>query len=423
MKKTTKIIILSTFLLLSISCNKIPNPAEDNYNNNYDVSPQAPIVKKECKPYEEEIIEKMSIKEKIGQLVIVGIAADAADEEIKNLIFEEKIGGFILFKRNFDSFEDLYALNSKLKKWNENDELPLFITVDEEGGSVSRLPKRGIRIPDAAIFGDINDTNLTEKSGMIIGRKLKAAGINIDFAPVLDILTDKNNKLLSLRSYGNNPNLVSTHGLAFISGLKSQNIISVGKHFPGHGDTGNDSHVTLPIIDVDYLLLKNRELLPFENAINTGIDALMVGHLAFPKIDNSGKPASKSEIIINNLLRKELGFEGIIITDDIEMQGFLAKNDSLEESIVESFNAGADLFIIGHTKGVQIKALNALMNGYEQGFISEERINISLKRIIAIKHKYKLTNEMEFSLEDAIKLYDKEEDLEFLEELKNKKTG
>lgn len=420
MRKIHKLLISAILLFFLISCKKVNDSTEDIVLK---VPPQEHEIKKEIKTSEDIMIEKMNIQEKIGQLVLVGFSADLADKEVEELIVKEKVGGFILFKRNFKNFNELYALNSKLKKWNKNNILPLFISIDEEGGSVSRLSDEGIKIPDAAIFGKINDTKLTEKSGIIIGRKLKAAGINTNFAPVLDILTNANNKLFALRSYGNNSDLVSDHGIAFLSGLKSQGIISVGKHFPGHGDTCNDSHVTLPIINADYSLLKDRELLPFKNAIDAGIDAIMVGHLALPKIDNSGKPASKSKMLINNILREELGFKGIIISDDIEMQGFLSDNDSLGESIIESFNAGADLFIIGHTKDIQIKALNALKNGYEQGLIKEERINESLKKIIAIKRKYKLADEMELDFDDAFKLYDIEEDLEFLKDLKSKKTG
>ena len=228
-------------------------------------------------------------------------------------------------------------MNLKLKNLNKNNPLPLFISVDEEGSTVSRLPKEGTKVPDAVVFGNINDENLTEKSGIIIGRQLYAAGINLNFAPVLDILSTKDNKLLKLRSYGKDIDIVSKHGIAFINGLASQGIISVAKHFPGHGYTNKDSHGTLPVINIDYTTLKNRELVPFQNAINAGIDVVMIGHLAFPKIDSSGKPATKSKVFVTDILRNELGFQGITLTDDIEMKGFIDDKQSLEESVIESF--------------------------------------------------------------------------------------
>lgn len=425
MKKTPLLLLLiimvSVFL---ISCKKTTVPIKDNHEKSPPEEPPTPHV--EIKTYEDTIIENMTVREKVGQFVIVGFAQNTADEQISGLITDEKVGGVILFKRNFDSFNKLYDINSKLKNINKGNILPLFISVDEEGGSVSRLPNEGVKFPDAATFGRIDDINLTEKAGSVIGRQLNSVGINLNFAPVLDILTNKNNKLLMLRSYGNDMDTVSRHGIAFTRGLISQGIIPVGKHFPGHGDTTSDSHITLPVIDADYTLLKSRELVPFINAINSGLEAIMVGHLSLPRLDGSKTPAPKSKIIINNILRDELGFQGLVLTDDIEMAGFLNDGMSLEDSVIVAFNAGVDIFIIGHTKDIQIRVLNSLAIGIEEGLITEERVNQSLKRIIGLKHKYSLSDIMNYSNpKDAYDSYNKKEDWELLEEIKKriKKTG
>lgn len=423
-KKSLKLLLIIIVSIFLISCRNTKNPIKDNDENIPFDEPPTPHV--DIKTYEETIIENMTVKEKVGQFVIVGFAQNTVDEQIEELITYEKVGGFILFKRNFNSFNELYELNSKLKSINKDNKLPLFISVDEEGGSVSRLPEEGVKFPDAATFGRIDDMKITEDAGSVIGRQLNVAGINMNFAPILDILTNNNNKLFKLRCYGKDAETVSRHGIAFTRGLISQGIIPVGKHFPGHGDTENDSHVTLPVIDADYTLLKKRELVPFLNAIDAGLEAIMIGHLSIPKLDDSGVPASKSKIIITNILRNELGFQGIVITDDIEMKGFLSDKKALEESIIDSFNAGVDIFIIGHTKDVQIKVLNALMSGIEDGLITEERVNQSLKRIISLKHKYSLSNIMNYSNPaDAYDSYNRKEDWELLEEIKNriKKTG
>ncbi len=423
-KISFKLPLIILILVFLISCKKTKDPVKDNHENIPPEEPPIPNV--EIKTYEETIIENMTVKEKIGQLVIVGIAQNTADEQISELITDEKVGGIILFKRNFDSFNKLYEINSKLKNINKDNILPLFISVDEEGGSVSRLPNEGVKFPDAATFGRIDDVNLTEKAGSVIGRQLNSVGINLNFAPVLDILTNKNNKLFNLRCYGKDAETVSRHGTAFIKGLLSQGIIPVGKHFPGHGDTDSDSHITLPVIDADYTLLKSRELVPFINAINAGLEAIMVGHLSLPRLDDSGTPASKSKIIINNILRDDLGFQGIILTDDIEMAGFLSDEKTLEDSVIDAFNAGVDIFIIGHTKDIQMEVLNALTVGIEKGLITEERVNQSLKRIIGLKHKYNLSDIMNYSnITDAYNSYNKKEDMELLEEIKKriKKTG
>lgn len=421
MEKKLATIFFIIMILLSTSCTKTTEPSEYNNDSLSPLTPKEPTVNNLVnKSYEDTIIENMNINEKIGQLVIVGLPQHTLEEEIIDFLNIYKVGGFILFKRNYNSFKELYELNLKLKNLNKNNPLPLFISVDEEGSTVSRLPKEGTKVPDAVVFGNINDENLTEKSGIIIGRQLYAAGINLNFAPVLDILSTKDNKLLKLRSYGKDIDIVSKHGIAFINGLASQGIISVAKHFPGHGYTNKDSHGTLPVINIDYTTLKNRELVPFQNAINAGIDAVMIGHLAFPKIDSSGKPATKSKVFVTDILRNELGFQGITLTDDIEMKGFIDDKQSLEESVIESFNAGIDVFIIGHTKEIQKKVLKTLLDGVSEGLITEERLNESLRRIIKIKHKYKLSNNMNMDFDEAYNLFTDEKNHEFQEEVKRK---
>lgn len=421
MKKLLLVFILILAVLLLSSCSKKIGPTEyGNENPSSDEPKEHEGNNSVEKTYEDTIIESMNLNEKIGQLVIVGFPQGTPENDIMDYLTTDKVGGFILFKRNYDNFKELYELNAKLKNWNKDNPLPLFISVDEEGGTVSRLPEEGTKIPDAAVFGSINDDKLTKKAGTIVGKQLYAAGINLNFAPVLDILTMKNNNLLKLRAYGKDADTVSKHGIAFINGLKSLGIISVPKHFPGHGNTDKDSHNTLPIINIDGTTLRNRELIPFKNAINAGIDAIMVGHIAFPKIDESGKPASKSKVFLTDILRNELNFQGIALTDEIEMYGFIDGKQSLEESVIESFNLGVDVFVIGHTKEIQKKVLKALMDGVSEGLIKEERLDESLRRIIKVKNKYKITNTMNMDFEEAYNLFTSEENRQFLEEVNSK---
>lgn len=421
MKKALLVFLLIVVGLFLISCSKKTEPIEYNNKNLSSNEPKEYEGNNSVgKSHEDTLIEDMKLNEKIGQLLIVGFPQETPEKDIMDYIAIDKVGGFILFKRNYGNFKELYGLNSKLKDWNKNNPLPLFISIDEEGGTVSRLPKEGTKIPDAAVFGKINDDKLTEKSGVIVGKQLYAAGINLNFAPVLDILSLKDNTLLKLRAYGKDGNMVSKHGIAFINGLKSQGIISVPKHFPGHGDTDKDSHVTLPVINIDEITLKNRELIPFKDAINAGIDAIMVGHLAFPKIDESVKPATKSKIFLTDVLRNELNFQGIALTDEIEMYGFMDNEQSLEESVIEAFNSGIDVFVIGHTKEIQKKVLKALIDGVSEGLITEERLNESLRRIIKVKNKYKLSNTMNMDFEEAYNLFTNEENRQFLEEVNGK---
>jgi beta-N-acetylhexosaminidase len=281
--------------------------------------------------------------------------------------------------------------------------LPLFIAVDEEGGTVSRLPAGGTHFPDAKLVGKVGDPELTYKTGKVIGQELKASGINLNFAPVLDIVTSSENKLLIRRSYGSTAELVSLHGSSFINGLQSAGVIATPKHFPGHGSTNVDSHGKLPIINIDETTLQSRELIPFKTAVNEGIDVVMIGHLAFPKLDPTGLPATMSSYFLTDVLRKQMAFKGIAISDDIEMFGYTNGKAPLEECVVTSFNAGLDVFLIGATKEVQDRVLKALIDACRDGGISEERLNESVLRIIKVKLKHKLTDTMEYSLEAARK--------------------
>ncbi|MDD4833300.1 MAG: glycoside hydrolase family 3 protein [Lutispora sp.] len=422
MKKSLPKILFFIFLILLTSCQKPSELLPDNQGEE-SVSPPGKVPdEKPTEPsYEDKVISTMSLDEKIGQLVIVGFPEGTQDEVLIKAIRNDKIGGFILFRRNYKNFKELYELNSKLKDWNKDNPLPLFISVDEEGGSVSRIPKDGVTIPDAKVFGNINDTALTERSGSVVGKQLQASGINLNFAPVLDILSISDNALLKVRAYGKDADRVSSHGISFIKGLTSEGIIAVPKHFPGHGNTTVDSHGSLPVIDITRSLMEERELIPFKNAVNKGIDAIMVGHLAFPQIDKSRKPATKSKIFLMDILRNELGFQGLAITDEIEMYGFMEGEQPVEDAVIESFNAGIDIFIIGHTKEVQDKVLQALKDGAASGLISEERINESLKRIIKVKKKYNISDEMNLDYEEAYKLFTNEENRKFLKEVKAKK--
>lgn len=422
MKKIIAIIVLLSTMVLLISCQNL-NKSDKDIQPEIPPSPPSEADNEEQPElaYEDKLISNMTLDEKIGQLVIIGFPEDTKFQTLMSFIKDNKVGGFILFKRNYDSFKELYELNSKLKDWNNGNPLPLFISVDEEGSTVSRMPEDGTTIPDAKIFGRINDTALTEKSGKVVGKQLYASGINLNFAPVLDILSIKDNELLKVRAYGTDADRVSSHGISFIKGLASEKIIAVAKHFPGHGNTKVDSHSKLPIIDIDRSLLESRELLPFKNAIEEGIDAIMIGHLAFPKIDESGKPATKSKVFLTDILRNELGFQGLAITDEIEMYGFMEGDQSVAESVIESFNAGADIFVIGHTKEVQDKVLKAFKEGAANGLISEERINESLRRIIKVKKKYNISDKMDLNYDDAYKLFTDGGNQQLLKEVKERR--
>jgi beta-N-acetylhexosaminidase len=367
------------------------------------------------------LLNQMSLEEKIGQMLIVGFKEASPTSQTQKLIQEGKVGGFILFQRNYKDFDTAVKLTNQLKSWNSQSPLPLFISVDEEGGTVSRLPNEGTKFPDARLIGKIDDPNLTYKMGQVIGEELKAMGVNLNYAPVLDIVISKENTLLIRRAFGNNPDIVTKHGLHFIQGLQEAGIIAVPKHFPGHGDTVVDSHGKLPKIMIERETLLGRELIPFQTAIEEGISALMVGHLAFPRIDPSELPASKSAVMIKDLLRTELGYEGLIITDEIEMSGYMGQEKNLEESILLSIHGGVDIFVVGHTYDIQSRILDIVKTAALDGRIPEERINESVLRIIRTKNKYHLTDEA-IDVEKARQSFGTDEHKQVLEVIKKRST-
>lgn len=422
MKKLFWIVLIILTLSVTASC------AASRISENQD-APEAPvqndeIVEEKKDELEEKaaiILDNMTLEEKVGQLLIVGFPQDTDEETVMKYIDDFKVSGFILFNRNYKDFDSLYQLVNDLKERNSiKNPLPLFISIDEEGGTVSRLPKGGTHFPDAQLIGKTEDPMLAQMAGEVIGRELRALGINLNFAPVLDIVSSPENKLLIKRSYGSTAETVSLYGTSFINGLQSAGVIATPKHFPGHGDTKIDSHGKLPVIDIDKDTLQSRELMPFKAAIHAGTDAIMIGHLSFPMLDSSGLPATMSGYFLTDILRKELGFKGIAISDDIEMSGYTNEKTSLEESVITSFNAGLDVFIIGHTGDTQEKVKEALKDAYLDGRISGERLNESVLRIIKVKLEHKLSDTMESSLEDARKVLGSEEHKAILAELNSK---
>ncbi|CUP12577.1 beta-N-acetylhexosaminidase [Clostridium baratii] len=338
-----------------------------------------------------ETISNMSLDEKIGQLVISGFYGPTLDENILKLVKEDKISGVILFNRNVKDSSQLLSLNNSLKESNKNNKLPLFISVDEEGGSVTRMPSDIKRLPTNKYIGSLNNKDLSYKVGEILGEQLSYFGFNMNFAPVLDINSNPNNPVIGNRSFGNNKDIVASLGTSTMKGIQSKNIISVVKHFPGHGDTSVDSHVNLPVVNYDINRLNSFEFVPFKTAIQNGANAVMVGHILLPKIDNK-YPSSMSYEIVTNILRKDLGFDGLVVSDDMTM-GAITENYSIEEASVKSINAGVDLLLVCQKYENTENVLKALKEAVLNGTISKERLDNALYNIISTKKKYLLNKE------------------------------
>lgn len=334
------------------------------------------------------LMEDMTLEEKIGQLLIVGMQGKTYGDELDHLIRQHHVGGIILLGKNISYPAGMLKLLNESKQANADYKIPLFISVDEEGGRVSRLPSSMRKLPAAEYFGRTGDEMLAYETGTYLAELLHAFGYNMNYAPVLDVHSNPKNPVIGDRSFSSNPEEVADVGMAVMQGMTDNGIISVVKHFPGHGDTHVDSHLSLPVIDKSLAELHETELIPFQQAIEENADVIMVAHIMFPELDDM-YPSSLSKKIITDLLREEMQFEGVVITDDMTM-GAIVNEYTVPEAAVQSFLAGSDLLLIAGDYENQVGTINALMAAVQEGKISEERIDESVKRILKLKERYKL---------------------------------
>ncbi|MBE6044290.1 MAG: beta-N-acetylhexosaminidase [Clostridium thermopalmarium] len=334
----------------------------------------------------------MTLDEKIGQMFIVGIDGYDLNDNSKSLIEKYKVGGFILFKDNIKNVNQLLSLINSLKVENSSNKIPLFLSVDEEGGKVTRMPDELKSLPTNKVIGKINDVDFSNKIGKTIAGEIKAFGFNMNFAPVLDINNNPKNPVIGSRSFGSNPDIVTKLGIETMKGIQSENVIPVVKHFPGHGDTSVDSHIGLPIVNNDLKRLEEFELIPFAKAIENEADAVMIAHILLPKVDEKN-PSSMSKIIITDILRNSLKFNGVVITDDMTM-GAITKNYNINDATIKSIKAGSDIVLICHGYDNEIGVINYVKNAVLKGEITEERIDESVYRILKLKEKYDLKDEI-----------------------------
>jgi len=339
-----------------------------------------------------QTMQAMTLEEKVGQMLLAGVQGTKVDAAAKRMIAEDHVGGIILFKNNLSGgLRSSAELLNGLKAANEGNSVPLFLSVDQEGGRVSRLPKEFQPMPAAAVVGKTGDAALAEQMGGLIARQLRLLGFNVDFAPVLDTFSNPNNTVIGDRSFGSKPELVDEMGAAEMKGLQAGGILPVVKHFPGHGDTSVDSHKDLPIVRKSEAELLKLELKPFQHAIAQGAEAVMVAHILFPELDPD-MPASLSEPIITGLLRDKLGFDGVVITDDLAM-GAIANNYGAPEAAIRSVEAGGDILLMAHSYEIAHQIYNALLDSVRDGRIPESRIDESVSRILKLKFAYGMTDD------------------------------
>ncbi len=333
----------------------------------------------------DRIVDRLSTEEQVGQLLVAPVAGTAVDASTADLFRQCHIGSAILFAANIATPAQTRALTARFQELCGRPDLglPALIAVDQEGGRVQRLKPPATNFPSAMAVGATGSPDHARRWGLATARELRALGINLDFAPVLDINSNPANPVIGTRAYGERPDLVARMGLAALDGLRAGGVLATAKHFPGHGDTHVDSHLALPRIERSLEELRAVELAPFQAAIAAGIPAIMSAHIVFPALGEGGPelPATMSRAILTGLLRDELGFDGAIVSDAVRMQA-IADRWGVVEGSVAFIAAGGDLVEpLADDRAVYA----ALLAAVHSGRIPRDQLRASVHRVVRLK--------------------------------------
>lgn len=390
---------ISLLLAITLALGTIVGCSKNSNNENKETKNQEGSVKDKTSTEKEpeavdqikEKIKAMTLEEKIGQMIIVGTEGYEINDNTVEFIDKYKVGGFIFFANNIQSSAQLLKFTNSIKAENSKNSIPLFLSIDEEGGRVTRMPKEFVKLPSNKIIGNVNSKDFSYEIGRSMASKIGSFGFNMNFAPVLDVNSNPKNPVIGDRAFSSKTDIVSSLGVETMKGLQQGKVIPVVKHFPGHGDTTEDSHIGLPSLSHDLARLESLELIPFQEAINNEADAVMIAHILLPEIDKEN-PSSMSKTIITDILREKMKFQGLVITDDMTM-GAIMKNYEIGEASVKSVLAGTDIVLVCHGKDKQIQVIEALKKAAAEGRITEERIDESVYRILSLKEKYAIKDE------------------------------
>lgn len=335
-------------------------------------------------------IKELSLQEKIGQMIIIGMDTNYITDRIKDMILKYKIGGIILYRKNFNTYQDMLKLIKNLKDLNRKNKIPLFIAIDQEGGRVNRMPREIKNLPSANQIAITGGEELVRASANITGQILRKSGFNLNFSPVLDIKRFENNHAIGDRSFGSDKEEVAKFGITAMKELQKNKVISAIKHFPGHGATKQDSHNFLPVINEKIEKLEKEDMYPFEQAIKNGADVVLVGHLLIKNITGI-YPASLSRKFIAKYLRMKYRYNGVIITDDLKMKAIKVLYGT-KLSVRKAFEAGNDIIVFRYNNKKEVEVIEQIISLVNKGKIKENRINKSVKRIIDLKNKYEISD-------------------------------
>jgi beta-N-acetylhexosaminidase len=324
------------------------------------------------------------LEKQAASLFTVGFYGKSVTDDLKGLI-ARGVGGVIFFARNVGTPAEVLELNREIKRTAER---PLLLAIDQEGGQVARLRAGFTEVPPMRAVGATGSPALARELGKVIGRELRAVGFDMNYAPVLDIDTNPDNPIIAARSFGRTPEIVTEMGLALAAGLQEVGVAACGKHFPGHGDTSQDSHLELPTLPHAMERLERVELAPFQAAARAGIASFMTAHVIFEAVD-AKHPATMSRAVLTGILREKLGYDGLVVTDDVEMKA-IADNYGVEEAVLLGLNAGVDHFLCCHTAELAHRAIEAIVKAVESGKVSGETLAKATRRFGEVRTRYEL---------------------------------
>ncbi len=332
----------------------------------------------------ERLLRSMSVEQKVGQLMIIGIGGTRASSHISHWIRERHVGGVALFSRNIVDLEQTARFTRELQGLADG-RVPVFIALDQEGGNVVRVKEGAMVLPGNMALGATRSPALAYVAGQAVAIDLNLLGFNMNLAPVLDVNSNPKNPVIGIRSYGERPELVAELGAWYVRGQQELGLVAVAKHFPGHGDTTGDSHYAMPIIDANLSRLDALELMPFRHAMRAGLDAVMTAHIALPRVAESHDiPATLSRVVLTDILRQRLGFDGLVVTDGLEMQAIVDRYGAGRAAVLAVL-AGADMTMLVWTPEMKELVYKSLLDSVKRGEISRERLDQSVRRILKVK--------------------------------------
>jgi beta-N-acetylhexosaminidase len=384
MKKSLIMFFIFCLFIPLLACHK-----ESKVNDDDPIDENKPIDEDIINQRIDNILKDMTLEAKVGQMFMVGFSGTTVPDYLKQAIKKQYFGNFIYFGTNVTDAKKITTLSSTLQTQVMNTiNIPAFISIDQEGGMIVRMQDEATHFIGNMGLTATRDSNNAFQVAQYSGQELRHFGINVNLAPSLDVNINPQNPVIGIRSYSDDPQVVTDYGLKAIAGYKTAKVMATVKHFPGHGDTVVDSHYGLPLITHDKTRLYDVELAPFIAAINNGVDAIMSAHIIFSAFD-SELPATLSKKVITDLLRDELGFDGIIMTDEMQMNA-IRNNFGIKDAAIKAIQAGVDILLYSDAKTNTIDAYNGVLNACQDGLISEERINASVKRILRKKYQYDL---------------------------------